>query len=238
MATVIGLGVQFSANANGMTKGLSQVDRQMQNLGKQASAAASLFDSFKGSTAAAGAAQQQVATDIAFLGSALKTGQISAQEYAAELQAVVGSAQTAAAAFADGARITEQVATAEERRTNELERLGQLLAQGAVSEQTYSRAVAQTTGATQAAAAAIAKAESDRAKAISEGAAVAASVQTQQEKREAELQRLAGLLEQGVISEETYSRAVFVTSGAHEAAQNAEAARAQLLQEGPQQLSA
>jgi hypothetical protein len=232
MATVIGLGVQFSANANGMTKGLSQVDRQLQNLGKQAAAAGSLFSSFTASSAAAGAAQQQVATDIAFLSSAFKTGQISAQEYASELQAVVGSAQTAAAAFAEGARITEQVATAEERRTGELERLGQLLAQGAVSEQTYSRAVAQTTGATQAAAAAIAKAESDRAKAISEGAAVAASVQTQQEQREAELARLAGLLQQGVISEETYSRAVFVTSGAHEAAQNAEAARAQLLQEG------
>jgi hypothetical protein len=232
MSTVIGLGVQFSANASGMTKGLSQVDRQLQNLGKQAAAAASLFDSFTSSSGAAGAAQQQVATDIAFLGSALKTGQISAQEYAAELQAVVGGAQTAAAAFAEGARITDQVATAEERRTAELERLGQLLAQGAVSEQTYSRAVAQTTGATQAAAAAIAKAESDRAKAISEGAAVAASVQTQQEKREAELARLAGLLQQGVISEETYSRAVFVTSGAHQAAQDAEAARAQLLQEG------
>jgi hypothetical protein len=232
VATVIGLGVQFSANANGMTKGLSQVDRQLQNLGKQASAAASLFDSFKGSTAAAGEAQKQVATDIAFLGSALKTGQISAQEYATELQAVVGSAQTAAAAFAEGARITEQVATAEERRTAQLERLGQLLADGAISEQTYSRAAAEASGAAQAAAAGIAKAESDRAKAIAEGAAVAASVQTQQEQREAELARLAGLLQQGVISEETYSRAVFVTSGAHEAAQNAEAARAQLLQEG------
>jgi hypothetical protein len=232
MATVIGLGVQFSANANGMTKGLSQVDRQLQNLGKQAAAAGSLFSSFTASSAAAGAAQQQVATDIAFLGSAFKTGQISAQEYASELQAVVGSAQTAAAAFAEGARITDQVATAEERRTAELERLGQLLAQGAISEQTYSRAAAEASGAAQAAASVIAKAESDRAKAISEGAAVAASVQTQQEQREAELARLAGLLQQGVISEETYSRAVFVTSGAHEAAQNAEAARAQLLQEG------
>jgi hypothetical protein len=232
MATVIGLGVQFSANANGMTKGLSQVDRQLQNLGKQAAAAGSLFSSFTASSAAAGAAQQQVATDIAFLGSAFKTGQISAQEYAAELQAVVGSAQTAAAAFAEGARITEQVATAEERRTAQLERLGELLAQGAISEQTYSRAAAEASGAAQAAAAGIAKAESDRAKAIAEGAAVTASVQTQQEQREAELARLAGLLQQGVISEETYSRAVFVTSGAHEAAQNAEAARAQLLQEG------
>jgi hypothetical protein len=57
MATVIGLGVQFSANANGMTKGLSQVDRQLQNLGKQAAAAGSLFSSFTASSAAAGAAE-------------------------------------------------------------------------------------------------------------------------------------------------------------------------------------
>jgi hypothetical protein len=120
MATVIGLGVQFSANASGMTKGLSQVDRQLQNLGKQAGQAARLFDTFASSSAAASAAQQQVATDIAFLSSALRTGQVSAEQYAAELQAIVGSAQQQAAAFAEGARITEQVATAEERRAASL----------------------------------------------------------------------------------------------------------------------
>jgi hypothetical protein len=204
VATVIGLGVQFSANANGMTKGLSQVDRQLQNLGKQAAAASSLFDSFKGSTAAAGEAQKQVATDIAFLGSAFKTGQISAQEYAAELQAVVSSAQTAAAAFADGARITEQVATAEERRTNELERLGQLLAAGAISEETYARAAAEASGANQEAAAA----ETDRAKALARAAQITQANLTPQQKYDAQVQELSDHLAAGRISQDTYNSAL------------------------------
>lgn len=204
MATVIGLGVQFSANANGMTKGLSQVDRQLQNLGKQAAAAGSLFDTFTSSSAAAGAAQQQVATDIAFLGSAFKTGQISAQEYAAELQAVVGSAQTAAAAFAEGARITEQVATAEERRTGELERLGQLLAAGAISEETYARAAAEASGANQEAAAA----ETDRAKALSRAAQITQANLSPQQKYDDQVQELASHLAAGRISQETYNSAL------------------------------
>lgn len=204
MATVIGLGVQFSANANGMTKGLSQVDRQLQNLGKQAAAAGSLFDTFTSSSAAAGAAQQQVATDIAFLGSAFKTGQISAQEYASELQAVVGSAQTAAAAFAEGARITDQVATAEERRTNELERLGQLLAQGAISEETYARAAAEASGANQEAAAA----ETDRAKALARAAQITQANLTPQQKYDAQVQELSDHLAAGRISQDTYNSAL------------------------------
>jgi hypothetical protein len=204
VATVIGLGVQFSANANGMTKGLSQVDRQLQNLGKQAAAAGSLFSSFTASSAAAGAAQQQVATDIAFLGSAFKTGQISAQEYASELQAVVGSAQTAAAAFAEGARITEQVATAEERRTAQLERLGQLLAQGAISEETYARAAAEASGANQEAA----TAETDRAKALARAAQITQANLTPQEKYDAQVQELAGHLAAGRISQDTYNSAL------------------------------
>jgi hypothetical protein len=201
--------VQFSANANGMTKGLSQVDRQLQNLGKQAAAAASLFDTFKGSTAAAGAAQQQVATDIAFLGSALKTGQISAQEYASELQAVVGSAQTAAAAFAEGARITDQVATAEERRTAELERLGQLLAAGAISEETYARAAADASGANEEAAAA----ETDRAKALARAAQITQANLTPQQKYDAQVQELGDHLAAGRISQDTYNSALNKAAG-------------------------
>jgi hypothetical protein len=165
MATVIGLGVQFSANASGMTKGLSQVDRQLQNLGKQAGQAARLFDTFASSSSAASAAQQQVATDIAFLGSALRTGQLSAEQYAAELQAIVGSAQQQAAAFAEGARITEQVATAEERRAATLARLGELLQAGALKEEAYSRAVAEASGANAAAAAAERQRAADQARA-------------------------------------------------------------------------
>jgi hypothetical protein len=232
MATVIGLGVQFSANANGMTRGLSQVDRQLQNLGKQASQAARLFDGFASSSGAAATAQQQVATDIGFLTSAFKTGQISAQEYASQLQAIVGAARESSAAFAEGARITENVATAEERRVAQLQRLDDLLAAGAISQETYSRAVEQASGAAAAAAAATAASERERARVIAEGAAVTASLQTVQEKRAAELERLAGLLSAGAISEETYARAVEVASGAQADAEAAERARQRVLEEG------
>jgi hypothetical protein len=202
--TAIALGVQFTANANGMTKGLSQVDRQLQNLGKQASAAARLFDSFASSSGAAGAAQQQVATDFAFLGNALKTGQISAEEYGAELRALISSSQAAAESFAEGARITEQVATAEERRTNELERLGQLLAQGAISEETYARAAAEASGANEQAAAA----ETDRAKALARAAQITQANLTPQQKYDAQVQELGDHLAAGRISQDVYNSAL------------------------------
>jgi hypothetical protein len=202
--TAIGLGIQFTANANGMTKGLSQVDRQLQNLGKQAAAAASLFDGFASSSGAAGAAQQQFATDISSLTSAYQASQISAQEYASQLQAITAEARTAAAAFAEGARITDQVATAEERRTAELERLGQLLAQGAISEETYSRAAAEASGANEEAAAA----ETERAKALSRAAQITQANLSPQQKYDAAVQELSDHLAAGRISQETYNSAI------------------------------
>jgi uncharacterized membrane protein len=232
VATVIGLGVQFSANANGMTKGLSQVDRQLLNLGKQVSDASRLFDGFAKSSGSAAAAQQQVATDVGFLTSAFKTGQLSAEEFAENLRDIAGSAREQAAAFAEGARLTEQTATAEERRVAQLQRLDDLLAAGAISQETYSRAVGQASGAAAAAAAATAASERDRARVIAEGATLTASVQNVQEKRAAELQRLAGLLSAGAISEETYARAVTVASGAQSEAEAGERSRQQALAEG------
>jgi hypothetical protein len=202
--TAIGLGIQFTASANGMTKGLSQVDRQLQNLGKQAAAAGSLFSSFTASSAAAGAAQQQVATDIAFLGSAFKTGQISAQEYASELQAVVGSAQTLSAAFAEGARITAQQATKEEERAATLEKVERLRAIGAISEETYARAAAEASGANEQAAAA----EELRAKALARAAQITQANLSPQQEYDAEVQELSEHLAAARISQETYNSAM------------------------------
>jgi len=218
MANAIALGVQFTASASGMTKGLSQVDRVLQNLGKQASGAARLFDAFAGSSSAAAAAQQQVATDVAFLNSALKTGQVSAEQYATELNAITQAAQQQAAAFAEGARLTESVATAEEKRARQLANLTSLRQAGAISEETYARAVEQASGAAAASAAATAAAEQARARAVAEGAAITASVQTVEEKRAVQLERLDALLAANAISEETYARAVEQASGAAAAA--------------------
>jgi hypothetical protein len=204
VATVIGLGVQFSANANGMTKGLSQVDRQLQNLGKQAAAAGSLFDTFTSSSAAAGAAQQQLATDMAFLASAFKTDQISAQEYASQLRTLTAEAQASVAAFAEGARITEQQATAEERRNKQLERLGQLRAAGAISEETYARAAADASGANERAAAA----DLDRANALARAAQITQANLSPQQKYDAQVQELDDHVAAGRISQDTYNSAL------------------------------
>jgi hypothetical protein len=204
MATTIGLGVQFTANASGMTKGLSQVDRQLQRLGQQANGAASLFDSFTRSSEAAVQAQQKVATDLAFLNSAFRTGQVSAEQYATELKTIVADANASAAAFAEGARITQQAATAEEQRAATLARLGDLLQQGAISQQTYDRAAADASGANEAAA----KAEADRASALARAAQITQANLSPQQKYDQEVLELNGHLQAGRITQDTYNAAL------------------------------
>jgi hypothetical protein len=204
MATTIGLGVQFTANANGMTKGLSQAEKALQQLGRQAADATKLFSAFTGSSGAAAAAQQQVATDIAFLNSALKTGQVTADQYAAEMLAITQAAQAQAAAFAEGAAITKQVATAEENRAAKLERLAQLLEQGAISEETFARASADASGAN----AAAAEAEEARAKALQRAAQITQANLAPQAKYDQEVIELKEHLDAGRISQETFNAAL------------------------------
>ena len=204
MATSIGLGVQFTANASGMTKGLSQAEKAIQQLGRQAADASKLFDSFTGSSAAAGAAQQQVATDMAFLASAFKTGQISAQEYAAELLAITQSAQTQAAAFAEGAAITNQMATAEEKRAAKLDRLGQLLAQGAISEETFARASREGSSAH----AAASQAEEARAKSLQRAAQITQANISPTQNYDNEVRELKEHLDAGRITQDTFNAAL------------------------------
>jgi len=217
VATSIGLGVQFTANANGMTKGLSQAEKAIQQLGRQAADASKLFDSFTGSSAAAGAAQQQVATDMAFLASAFKTGQISAQEYAAELLAITQSAQTQAAAFAEGAAITNQMATAEEKRAAKLDRLGQLLAQGAISEETFARASREGSSAH----AAASQAEEARAKSLQRAAQITAANISPTQNYDNEVRELKEHLDAGRITQDTFNAALAKSTASFARAESA-----------------
>lgn len=204
MTTALGLNVQFTASASGMAKGLQQVDRQLKQLGSQAAGAASLFDSFASSSAAAAAAQQKTATDLAFVTSAFDTGQISAEQYATELRGIVSAAQTAAAAFAEGARVATQVATAEEKRATALTRLGELLKLGAIDQQTYDRAAAEASGAN----AEAARAEEARAKALARAAAITQANLTPQQRYDQEVQELNSHLQAGRITQDTYNSAL------------------------------
>jgi hypothetical protein len=202
--TAVGLNVMFTANASGMSKGLSQAERQLLRLGQQANGLASQFDAFTRSSEAAAAAQTKVATDAAFLNSALRTGQISAEQYVAELKALTAEANASAAAFREGAQITQQVATAEEQRAATLARLGDLLQQGAISQQTYDRAAADASGANEAAA----KAEADRASALARAAQITQANLSPQQKYDQEVLELNGHLQAGRITQDTYNAAL------------------------------
>jgi hypothetical protein len=146
MATVLGLAMKITADASGLQKSLTPVDRALQKLGEQASASASLFDKFLGSTSGASAAQRQVATDIAFLTSALKTGQVTAQQFAEEFAKIQAEASGTAAAFAEAASISERFGTSQEKQAARLERLTQLYDMGGLKLDAYVRASADAIG--------------------------------------------------------------------------------------------
>jgi hypothetical protein len=198
MATAIGLGVQFTANANGMTKGLTQADRAIQNLAKQASQAARLFDGFTSSSTAAAASQQQVATDIAFLGSALKTGQILAEQYTAELRNITSAAQQQAAAFAEAARLNEANLSAEEKRASTVARLNQLYETAGLSITAYNAEMIKATGIAEQAAASMAARNAEVARAEKEALAAYEAARRQRlEVERAAQQEEARFLERG-----------------------------------------
>lgn len=204
MATAIGLGMQITANASSMAAGLSDADKAIQKLGSQATNAAKLFDTFAGSTEAAAAAQAAIVTDINLLEQAFRLGITSAEEFRAGMAEIAATAQTQADAFAEGARVTAQVATAEEQRVQKLQRLEQLLQAGAISEQTFARASMEASGANEKAAAA----DSERADALARAAQITQANLSPQQKYDAEIQDLTGHLNAGRISQETFNSAV------------------------------
>ena len=247
MANILGLALKISADSTQLK--LTPAERALQTLGAEAAKLTSVFAQFTGESSAAATAQQKFATDLAFLNSALKTGQITAQQYAEEFANLAQASEQEAAALREAARITESVRTPFERFQRTAGELAVQLEAGRISQETYNRAVEQASkGLTDAeraaaglavqdraieeAAAAAAAAESARVEALRRGAAITASLQTDEERRAARLSELDDLLRAGAISEETYTRAVEQASGVQEAASRAEQERQRVLEEG------
>ena len=247
MANILGLALKISADSTQLK--LTPAERALQSLGAEADKLTSVFAQFTGESSAASAAQQRFATDLAFLNSALKTGQVTAQQYAEEFANLAQASEQEAAALREAARITESVRTPFERFQRTAGELAVQLEAGRISQETYNRAVEQASkGLTDAeraaaglavqdraieeAAAAAAAAESARVEALRRGAAITASLQTDEERRAARLSELDDLLRAGAISEETYTRAVEQASGVQEAASRAEQERQRVLEEG------
>lgn len=141
MANVLGLALKISADASQLK--LTPVERALQTLGAEAAKVTSIFDQFTSGSAAAQRSQQQFATDLGFLNSALKTGQITAQEFAEEFANLAEAAQGEADALREAARITESVRSPLERFQQSAGTLQSQLNAGRITQETYNRALEQ-----------------------------------------------------------------------------------------------
>jgi hypothetical protein len=186
MANVLGLAMKITADASGLQKSLTPVDRALQKLGEQASASAALFDKFLGSTTGAAAVQRQFATDIAFLTSEMRRGLRSPQEFAAEFERLQEAASATASAFAEATAISERFATAQESQATRLERLTQLYDLGALKLDAYNRASSDAIGIN----AQVAKAEQERAALSARAAQLQEQARTPMQRYDAEVQEL------------------------------------------------
>jgi hypothetical protein len=217
MATVLGLAMRISADATGVQQKLTPVERALKQLDTEAAKVTEVFKTFGGATEGAARAQQQFATDLAFLQSALRTGKIDGEQFAAEFKNIADAADATAESFREGAKITEQSRTEEEKRAAQLERLKELLDLGAISEETYSRQKAQATGAAAEAARQQAASDKERADATTRAAAIIEANLSREEKAQrdyanstAELDRLR---KAGLLTEQQYATALQRVSG-------------------------
>jgi hypothetical protein len=218
MATVLGLAMKISADASGVQKALTPVQRALQQLDKEAAGVTAVFDKFGASSAAAAAQQEKFAVRLAALNENLRSGITSPEEYARSFDVLREAATEAAADLDAAARIIEANLTREEKAqrdfaqsTAELDRLRK---QGMLTDEDYAKGLERIAGEYAKATLAADK----YGDVFREGAAVTEANRTQEEKRADELDRLNKLLELGAISQETFSRASMEASGANDAA--------------------
>ena len=150
MATALGLALKVTADVGGITESMSGVDKAFQQLGTQADAVTATLDRFAAGNAAAGAAQQSLATDFAFLASALKTGQVTAQEYAAEFEKLTQGAAATASVFAAGEATTAKYASTTAKAAAAISEVEKQFKAGAIDAATYDAAVGDLSGSSKA----------------------------------------------------------------------------------------
>ena len=232
MATVLGLAMRITADASGLSKSLTPVDRALQQLGQQADKSADLFDRFKDSTTGAADAQQNVQRQFAELTESLRSGVINAEEFATQFAAIQQSARETADAFARGAAVTEQAKTAEERRAEQLAELNRLLELGAISQETFRRSVDEVSGANAAALESERNRVAEQTRLQQQADRLTDQYRTDSERRLSAIEQLEEAFLAGRVTSETYERAIRDLNGTNAAAAQAERDRQQALAEG------
>ena len=146
MATILSLALKVNADASGVVKNLTPAERALENLGKQAAKATSVFDEFAGTSAAAAVAQFNASKSLSDLSDSLKRGEISAQEFASRYADLTAEINKEAAAFKRAAQITEANISPAEKYNRTVAELDDQLRAGRISQETYNRALEKAKG--------------------------------------------------------------------------------------------
>jgi len=204
MANAVALNMKFIAETSSIQMGGKETARMLSQLGNDVVRTASSFKSFAEDNEAAAKAQQDLTTDANLLAYQLKEGFINAEQFREAMEELTGAAKKQAAAFAEGASLTASLATEQEKHESTLARLQTLLEAGAISEETFARAVEQAESSLSS----NTKESQDHFAALARGQQVAKSVATAEEKYAEAVDDLKDLLKQGAISQETFDRAM------------------------------
>jgi hypothetical protein len=150
MANILGLALKISADASGVQKSLTPVQRALKQLDTEAASVTEVFEKFGSSSAAAAAQQEKFAVRLQALNESLRSGITSPEEYARSFEVLRVAATEAAADLDAAGRIIEANLSREEKAqrafgqsTAELDRLRDA---GLLTEQQYATALQRVSG--------------------------------------------------------------------------------------------
>ena len=146
MSTILGLALKVTGDASGLAKPLSDVDKALERIGKQAERATAGFAPFTAASAAAARAQEEFADRFATLADQLRDKVIGPQEFAAAFAQLREEADQAADVFERGIRTTAQYATEQQDAAGKIAKLVEELRAGAIDAPTFERALASLAG--------------------------------------------------------------------------------------------
>lgn len=221
MGQIGSVNATFTASVGGLTAGVDAAGKAFKALGGDTASlrsslatlqkvgAKSVADIGPAATTA-GAAAARLREQAAALGAAFASGSMAAEDFRRSMALVTTQSTALAAAVTAGSNVTRANMTAQQTHAETMAELNQLLASGAVSQETYARAsaaAAETLAQADGSAAAAAAALNDLSAVHARGAAVARANMTAEEQYAAAIAELNQLLAAGAISQETYSRA-------------------------------
>lgn len=221
MAAIGKVSVAFTASTGNLQAGVQAAARAFKSLGGDAGALQTALAGLRsvGSQTLAGAgpaaeaaarAFQQAEERAAALSAQLRDGKISADQFREAMGALVERAAEQASLFKEGAALTKQYESAQDKHAATVARLTTMWGQGAINLDTLNAAtadaaktLAEADGSAAAARAAQQALDAQRAR----GADIVKSMQTAEERYAATMKELGDLLFARAVDSETYARA-------------------------------